>query len=281
MNHDGNDTARCAQSIAFVHHKGGTGKTTSCLNIAGCLAKMNQRVLVVDLDPQGNATGGLGIDRRTLGASVYDVLFGKMGMGDVILETASGVHLAPASVSLLSAEMHIAELRDHTSLLEASLAPMQGYYDYILIDVPPASTILMVNGIVAADGLIVPIDTGIFGIETMETLWILLDRIAQELGVQPQILCTLLRAYPARLFGKDPTKEFQGRLERFLSTHELPGTKIHVIPYSHLVYTAQVRGMPLSHFKPHCDVGRAFKKVSSEIVHNGVNAQREQEAVHG
>ena len=93
-----------ATSIAFVHHKGGTGKTTSCLNIAGWLAKMKKQVLVVDLDPQGNATAGLGVDRKTLENSIYDVFFGQHNIEEVILETDSGIYLAPSSLDLLAAE---------------------------------------------------------------------------------------------------------------------------------------------------------------------------------
>ncbi|MBI3534388.1 MAG: AAA family ATPase [Deltaproteobacteria bacterium] len=81
-----------AQSIAFVHHKGGTGKTTACINVAGCLQKMGKKVLIVDLDPQANATSGLGIDRRSIEYSLYDVLFDNIDMQEIILETDSGVH---------------------------------------------------------------------------------------------------------------------------------------------------------------------------------------------
>jgi chromosome partitioning protein len=264
-----NDVSSRANAIAFVHHKGGTGKTTSCLNIAGFLTKMEKRVLVVDLDPQGNATGGLGVDRRSIENSIYDVLFGQMEMEDVILETQSGVHLAPASVDLLAAEMNISELKDHTNLLRESLPSLHEHYDYILIDVPPGSTILMVNGIVAADYLIVPIDAGIFGIETMETLWILLDRLEQELGVTSRIPFALLRAYPAALFGKNPTQELKDKLENFFSTNNFASTTIEVIPYSKVVYSSQIKGIPLSHYRPNSEVGRVFRKISQKILENG------------
>src|ERR1700722_15225026 len=93
-----------AERIAFVHHKGGTGKTTSCINVAGWLAKMNKKVLVVDLDPQGNAVAALGVDRKRIDESLYDVLFNNTNIKEVILETDAGVWLVPSSIDLIAAE---------------------------------------------------------------------------------------------------------------------------------------------------------------------------------
>jgi len=126
--------AQGAKVIAFVYHKGGTGKTTSCLNIAGWLIKMNNKVLVVDLDPQGNATAGLGVDRRTLDNSIYDVFFGQKNIEELILETDSGVQLAPSSLDLLAAEVHMAGWINNTSLLKINLDNLEKHFDYILID---------------------------------------------------------------------------------------------------------------------------------------------------
>jgi len=113
---------QAAKTIAFVHHKGGTGKTTSCLNIAGWLAKMKKTVLVVDLDPQGNATAGLGVDRQSLDSSIYDVFFGQHNIKEVILETDSGVYLVPSSLDLLATETHMAGQINNTRILKANLS---------------------------------------------------------------------------------------------------------------------------------------------------------------
>jgi chromosome partitioning protein len=260
------------QSIAFVHHKGGTGKTTACVNIAGYLQKQEQRVLVIDLDPQGNATAGLGIDRRAMEHSIYDVLFGKLSLQDIILEADCGVHIAPASIDLLSAEMHMTELRNPTGVLREKLTDIAAYYDYVLIDVPPGSTMLMINGIVAADSLIVPVDAGIFGVETLETLKILLDHVESELGRVTPLAMVLLREYPASLFGRDPTKNLWKMTQAFLLKYHMTATQIITIPYARAVYDAQVKGAPLSHYKPHSNVGRAFNTVTHEIMRS--SAQR-------
>ena len=112
-----NKKERSAKSIAFVHHKGGTGKTTTCINVAGWLSKMKKKVLVVDMDPQGNATAGLGIDKNSLDGSLYDVFFNEVSIGDVILETESGVYIAPSSLELLAAETHLVDQANCTNIL--------------------------------------------------------------------------------------------------------------------------------------------------------------------
>jgi chromosome partitioning protein len=258
--------AHSTKTLAFVHYKGGTGKTTACINIAGYLQKMGQKVLVVDLDPQANATAGLGIDRRQLEYSLYDVLFDNRNLREIILLTESGIHLAASSIDLLAAEMHVSRFSNPTGVLRECLADVGNYYDYILLDVPAGSTMLMMNGIVAADSLIVPIDAGIFGVETMEALSTLLSHIEDELGFETHMMLVLLREYPATLFGRNPTKDLLAMLEDFLYRHEKHSTEIFTIPFSRTIYQSQMKGQPISHFKPSSDVGRTFKAITNEIL---------------
>lgn len=262
-------------TIAFVHHKGGTGKTTSCINIAGWLVKLGKNVLVVDLDPQGNATSGLGIDRNTIEASVYDVLFpclpaGRNGkkLQEVILETPSGVHLAPSSLDLLAAETHMAGLPDQTTLLKKKLADIQPFFDFILIDVPPGSTMLMINGIVAAGNIIIPLDSGVFAYETLETLQTLLQHIHDELGLAVNVMFVILREHPILtfyLFEPVPTKEIKKLLKEYFTSHcgECPG--IFKAPYSKKIYESQKRGVPISYYAPWSSIGRFYKKLAKEV----------------
>ena len=255
-----------AKNIAFVHHKGGTGKTTSCLNIAGWLSKMNRKVLVVDLDPQGNATTGLGVDRETVDSSLYDVLFGQKNIEEIILETNSGVQLAPSSLDLLAAEIHMAGQVNNTLILKENLSDAKKYFDYILIDVPPGSTMLMINGIVAAENIIIPLDSGIFAYETMETLKTLLMDLSEEIGVETNIMMVLLRKCPISIFGKSSTVEIKELLKEFLNASDVPSIKILTIPFSRKIYKAQMEGEPISHYAPSSGVGRAYKIVTQEIL---------------
>lgn len=261
------DTKR-ARRIAFVHHKGGTGKTTSCLNIAGWLTKMKQKVLVVDLDPQGNATAGLGVNRAALDGSLYDALFGELPLEEIILETVSGVYLAPSSLDLLSAEMRMAGQASQTGTLRRRLDPIQSYFDYILLDGPPASTQLMINGIVAAEEIVIPIDSGVFGYETLETLRSLVLDLQEELHVEVPVSMVLLRELSTSISDWGLTQEIRRLVSGFLMKNGLSNVRIRSIPFSREVYRAQMKGMPISHFAPLSAVGKAYLRVAKELVNN-------------
>lgn len=257
---------RNTKIITFVHHKGGTGKTTSCLNIAGWLAKMDKKVLVVDLDPQGNATAGLGVDRKTCEGSIYEVFFGQHNIEEVILETDSGVYLAPSSLDLLAAETHMAGQIDNTRTLKENLSAIESSFDYILIDVPPGSTLLMINGIVASENIIVPLDSGVFAYEAMETLKTLVIDLNEELGVETNVMMMLLKGCSNSFFDVGPTAEIKRLLGGFLSTNITSNVKVFTIPFSRNIYKAQMKGRPISHYAPHSDVGRIYRKIAKEII---------------
>lgn len=256
-------------SIAFVHHKGGTGKTTSCLNIAGWLTKMNKKVLVIDLDPQGNATSGLGIDRKTIDFSIYDVLFGQKNIEETVLETGSGIYLAPSSLDLLAAETHMAGQANNIALLRQKLADITGHFDYVFIDVPPGSTLLMINGIVASENIIIPLDSGVFAYETLTTLKSLVIELNKELGVETNLLMMLLREASISVLDKYQTWEIKKLLNEFLIENNMSGLKIFTIPFSRKIHRAQMRGLPISHYAPFSDAGRMYRRIAKEIVNSG------------
>lgn len=253
-----------------MHHKGGTGKTTACLNIAGWLAKMKWKVLVVDLDPQGNATAGLGIDRTTGNGTIYEVLLGGRSMRDAICETDSGVYVVPSSVDLLAAETHMAGQPDRTRLLARSLEAIGDSFDYVLIDVPPGSTVLMINGMVAAEHLIIPLDVGVFAYETLDTLKTLLLDLARELGVEVNVMMVLVRDYSAAVFDWGLTRQIRGMVRHFLAASGMPDVAIRTIPFSRMVYRAQMKGRPISHYAPFSDAGQAYKRIAKAIVNNSL-----------
>ena len=174
--------------VAFAHHKGGTGKTTSCLNVAGYLQKSGRSVLVVDCDPQANATAGLGVDPDTLELSMYDLFmsafegFPDVVINDIIVPTASGVDLAPATLDLVGVEPYLYSIDDRAGLLREALAGVRGNYDFILIDTPPSMGQFVINGLVAADHTIVTLDPGTFALRGMEALSTVFHDIREMLG---------------------------------------------------------------------------------------------------
>jgi len=258
----GQEEGQSAETIAFVHHKGGTGKTTSCINVAGWLAKMKKRVLVVDLDPQGNATAGLGIDRKTCQNSICEVLLGRKEMEEIILQTEVSVHLAPSSMDLLVAETYLAGHRSNISVLRDKLGKVSKYFDYILVDAPPGSTLLMASGMLASENIIIPLDCGVFSYEALETLKAVVIDLGEQLGVEVNVIMMLLGGYLSR----GVMREMRRLLRQFLAANNILGVPICAIPFSHKIYKSQMKGIPISHYAPLSDVGRAYKKVARVVL---------------
>ena len=253
-------------NIAFAHHKGGTGKTTSCVNISGFLALSAKKVLVIDLDPQANATSALGIDKNNLGESMYDVMVGDAEIADVVLETETeNIHLAPATLDLVGAESHLYRMNNRISILKRSIEGIRRYYDYIMIDTPPGPGLFIINGVVASDYTIVTLDPGVFALEGVETLNLIFDDINESSGVKinPR-MAILTRCNKASLFSRitgkrDPVKEIKKGMKRFFDS-------VYTVPYGVEVYEAQLKGVPISHYKPKCEAGVAYKKIADDMM---------------
>lgn len=254
--------------IAFVHHKGGTGKTTSCLNVAGWLVKMGKKVLVVDLDPQGNSTAGLGVDRSTLEGSLYDVLRSEKFFKEVIVETLSGVHVAPSTADLLSADMEMAGRMDQVSILDERLKEIAILYDYILIDVPPGSTMLMMNGIAAAEDLIIPMDSGVFACEALDTLKTIVINLSNTLGVKVNVFMILVKGFSNDFLDRSVSQEVFKMVKTFFSSNDLAHVPIVPIPFSRQIYGAQMKGLPISHWAPHSNVGKVYRNIAKEVLNS-------------
>jgi chromosome partitioning protein len=143
--------------LAITNQKGGVGKTTTGVNLAASLAAANRRVLLVDLDPQGNATMGSGVDKRTLGATVYHVLLGTRTISEVRVRSENGQYdLVPANRELAGAEIELVEVERRETRLKEAFAAVENDYDFILIDCPPALNLLTVNGLTAAQAVMIP-----------------------------------------------------------------------------------------------------------------------------
>ena len=192
---------------------------------------MKKQVLIVDLDPQGNATAGLSVDRNSMDSSIYDVLLGFKSIDEVILETDSGIYLAPSSLALLAAENQMSGLINNTSILKEKLDYIGDSFDYILIDVPPGSTLLMVNGIVAAGNIIIPLDSEIFAYEAMVTLKTLIIELNRKLGIETNIMMVLLRKYGTSMFDQGPNRAISKLLKEFLAVNNIPTVKRSSFPF--------------------------------------------------
>jgi chromosome partitioning protein len=194
-------TTDVARVIAVANQKGGVGKTTSAVNLAASLAAAEQRVLLVDGDPQGNATSGVGVDRERIERTVYDALIGECPLTDTILHGIGFRHLdvAPATPDLAGAEIELVDRPGRELAMRDALAPVREGYDYVLIDCPPSLGLITVNMLAAADALLIPVQCEYYALEGLSQLLNTVHLIQR--GVNPQLVIdgVLLTMYDARL----------------------------------------------------------------------------------
>ncbi len=177
-----------ARIIAIANQKGGVGKTTTAVNLSAALARTPRRVLLVDLDPQGNATMGSGVDKRTLEASLTEVLLDDVPVGEAIVRTGDGYDLLPGNIDLTAAEIRLMDAQGREQKLKQALAPLRGNYDFILIDCPPSLSLLTLNALNAADAVLVPMQCEYYALEglsaLLDTIDALKDRLNPELEIE-------------------------------------------------------------------------------------------------
>jgi len=185
--------------IAIANQKGGVGKTTTTVNLGASLAEQDRRVLVIDLDPQGNATTGLGINSRTLDSSIYDVLLNDMRLEDCIVSTSVlNLFIAPASLDLAGAEIELVSIMSRESRLARALEEVRDDYDYILIDCPPSLGLLTVNALAAASEVMVPVQCEYYALEGLGQLLRNIGLVQRNLNPQLELSLIVLVMYDGR-----------------------------------------------------------------------------------
>lgn len=179
--------------ITVFNQKGGVGKTTSVINLSAALGKLGKKILVIDIDPQGNATSGLGIDKKSLENAVYDVLINNVDIKKIIRPTsAENVDIAPSNVDLAGAEIELINRDDRELALKSSLVDIKDHYDFIFIDCPPSLGLLSINGLSASDSVIIPIQCEYYALEgvsqLVETIMLVKKSLNPELEIEGVIL---------------------------------------------------------------------------------------------
>ncbi len=205
-----------AKVISFVNQKGGVGKTTSTINVSRYLADLGKKVLLLDLDPQGNASSGIGVDIRSLKRNIYHALLLGEKLENVVLATPHEYqHLLPSSQDLAGAEVEMMQLENREYILSRLVARLRPYYDYILIDSPPSLGLLTVNGLTASDEVIVPVQTEYYALEGLSQLLATVELVRERLRPELKIMGALLTLYDrrnrlARQVVKEVTEHFPG-----------------------------------------------------------------------
>lgn len=251
-----------ARIIAIVNQKGGVGKTTTAVNLGAYLALAGHRVLLIDLDPQANATSGLGIDHQKLERGVYEVLVTPTAMIDVIVETPiKNLHLAPATQALAGASVELVPLDRREYLLRDNVRNLVDRYDYILIDSPPSLGLLTINGLVAAQEVLVPVQSEYYSLEGLGQLISTIDLVKDNLHPELQMLGVVLTMYDPRFRLSEAVLE---ELYKFF-----PSTQIFrsVIPRNVRLAEAPSYGQTILHYDPKSAGAKAYKKLAHEVHH--------------
>lgn len=231
-----------AQIIAVVNQKGGVGKTTTAMNLGAYLALLGKFVLLVDLDPQANATSGLGINHRELKQGIYNVLIGEAAMRDIILPTGQeGYRVAPSTLDLAGANIELVSVEEREYRLAYALEEARGAFDYIIIDCPPSLGLLTVNGLTAADSVVIPVQAEYYALEGLGQLLETIGLVRENLNPKLEILGALLTMYDRRnklandvfyeLYKFFPNKIFRSVIPRSVRLAEAPSHGVSILYY--------------------------------------------------
>ena len=220
--------------ISFANQKGGVGKTTSCVNIASSLGVLGFKVLIIDLDPQGNTTSGVGISKKGLKATTKELLTGELPVGEIIVETPyKNLDVIPTNTALAGAEFDLFDLDDSEFRIKKALDEVKDNYDYILIDCPPSLGMLTINAFAASDGVVVPMQCEFYALEGLSQIMITINRIKRMYNPDLAITGILITMYNSRLLlsmqviseleKHYPDKIFRTKISRNVKLTEAPG----------------------------------------------------------
>ncbi|MDD5807411.1 MAG: ParA family protein [Eggerthellales bacterium] len=251
------------KTFAILNQKGGVGKSTTTINLGAALGELGKQVLVIDLDPQGNTSSGLGIEKNRLSQCVYDVILGGAALTDVIIpDVCPGLDVVPATINLAGAEVElVAEMARELRLKEA-IGKVKGRYDYILIDCPPSLGLLTVNALVAADKLLIPIQCEFYALEGVTKLLDSMKRVKTYLNPSLDIFGVLLTMYDGRTtLSKQVAQEVRNYFKRAVFET--------VIPRTVKISEAPSYGQPITEYDPTGKGAESYRKLAKEVIARG------------
>ncbi len=249
-----------AWTMAVVNQKGGVGKTTTAVNLATSLAQAGKRVLLLDCDPQGNATSGLG-QKEAVEQSVYDALTGGVALADVLLKDAGvpGLDLAPATIDLAGAEMEMFQELSRETILKKIIKPVEKDYQYILIDGPPSLGLLNVNILTAADAVLIPIQCEYYALEGISQLMDTVERVRQHLNPKLAIGMVILTMHDERI---NLSRQIVADVREFFGD----AVARTVIPRNVRLSEAPSFGQPIALYDPKSKGAVAYAELAQEVI---------------
>ena len=253
-----------AHIIAITNQKGGVGKTTTAINMSACLAERGKRTLLIDLDPQGNATSGLGIDKASLKKNLYDCLIEEEPMADVVQETMmKKLALVPATMDVAGAAVELVTMEHREYILKRSLneylSGMKKPYDYVVIDCPPSLGLLTLNALSAADFVLIPVQCEFYALEGLAQLMQTVDMVRDSLNSGLQLLGLLMTMYDGRT---NLSIQVTEEVKKYFSGHVFHT----IIPRNVRLGEAPSHGEPITVYDPHSRGAEVYAKLAKEVI---------------
>jgi len=253
-----------AYSISLANQKGGVGKTTSAVNCAAAVGALGKRVLLVDLDPQGNATSGVGVERRKAKYSSYDVMIGRAKASDTIVDTGfDNLHVIPSQMSLAGAELELADEKNRSVILRDALGEIRDKYDYIFIDCPPSLSILSINALAASSGVIIPMQCEFYSLEGLSQLMMSIKQVKKLYNPKLEITGILITMFNGRLNLSlqvlDELKKYYA--DKLFKTGVVRNVKLSEAPSY---------GEPIIYYDKHSKGAQAYMDIAKEILERTV-----------
>ena len=247
--------------VSFSNQKGGVGKTTTCVNMAAYIADSGKKVLLIDIDPQGNATTGLGFSKSSLKKSVYNVLIDDEKAADNVLHTEmEGLDLLPSNIDLAGAEVELVYKKGREKILKNALADLKNVYDYIMIDCPPSLGLLTINALAAADSVIIPIQSEYYALEGLSQLMNSITLVKQHLNPGLEVDGVVLTMYDSRSL---ISKQIADEIRKFFTSRVFE----IVVPRNIRLVEATSYGKPIVLHDPKCAGARAYKALTQEYLY--------------
>ena len=247
--------------VSFSNQKGGVGKTTSCVNIAAQIAnKANKKVLMIDMDPQGNATSGLGLPKNKIKKTIYDVIIGKSDIKDAIIKTKfKNLSVVPANIELAGAEIELYDMDEDQNFAKLALDSIKDDYDYIFIDCPPSLGMLTVKALSVSDGVVIPMQCEFYSLEGMTQLLNTVKKIREKFNPELQIVGILLTMYNGRL---TLTNQVVAELKKYYAD------LLFKVPISRTVRISEAPGYgePICYHDPYGKGSLEYAAVAKELM---------------